>query len=306
MSPPSTHFERLPNGLTLLLREARLAPVAELQIWALVGSADERPGEEGLAHFHEHMLFKGTERRAVGEVAAEIEGAGGRMNAYTSFDVTVYHATLPSDALPIGVDVLVDCIRNSSFDEAEVKRETEVVLEEIHRSQDSPGHVLGDAVLAEAYRTHPYRQPILGPATNVASFDRERVTAFFRRWYTPDNLVVVAAGDFDPRELAGELRAAFEGAEPGTARRSRPVEPAREGLRTVVLARPFQRVRLDLSWPAPAFREASATHLDLLSFILGECESSRLTRGVKERDGIVQRIPRAILEPYSNTGLGTA
>ena len=201
----NTHFERLPNGLTLLLREARLAPVAELQIWALVGSADERPGEEGLAHFHEHMLFKGTARRAVGEVAAEVEGAGGRVNAYTSFDVTVYHATLPSDAITTGVDILVDCVRNSSFEEAEVRRESEVVIEEIRRSQDSPGHVLGDAVFAEAYRTHPYRQPILGSAENVASFDRERVTAFFRRWYRPDNLVVVAAGDFDPLELAGDL-----------------------------------------------------------------------------------------------------
>ena len=95
MPSSPVHYEVLPNGLQLLLREAHLAPVVNLQLWTRVGSADERPGEEGLAHFHEHMLFKGTERRGVGDVAGEIEGAGGRVNAYTSFDVTVYYATLP-------------------------------------------------------------------------------------------------------------------------------------------------------------------------------------------------------------------
>ena len=297
MSESHIHFERLPNGLTLLLREARLAPVADLQIWALVGSADERPGEGGLAHFHEHMLFKGTARRGVGDIAAEVEGAGGRINAYTSFDVTVYHATMPSDAISTGVDVLVDSIRNSTFDPDEVRRETEVVLEEIRRSEDSPGHVLGDAVFREAFRVHPYGRPILGPAENVASFTRERVMDFFHRWYTPDNLVVVAAGDFDARELAEELRAAMGDAQPGNTHRARPTEPARNEMRSLVLTRPFERVRIDLSWPGPTFRDPVATHLDLLSFILGECESSRLVRGVKERDGMVDRIDSSSYTP---------
>ena len=141
--PPTLH-RVLDNGLTVLLRESRRAPVVELQIWAGVGSADERPGEEGLAHFHEHMLFKGTERRGVGEVAGDIEGLGGHINAYTSFDQTVYHATLPSAAWREGLDVLVDAVRFSVFDEDEVRREREVVLEEIRRSDDTPGHVLGD------------------------------------------------------------------------------------------------------------------------------------------------------------------
>ncbi|MGI9589925.1 MAG: M16 family metallopeptidase, partial [Myxococcota bacterium] len=127
-----------------------------------MGSADERPFESGLAHFHEHMLFKGTERRGVGEVAGEIEGAGGRINAFTSLDVTVYHATLPSDELELGIDVLADAVLHSAFDPEEIAREIEVVLEEIRRSEDSPGHVLGNAVFAEAFRVHPYGAPILG------------------------------------------------------------------------------------------------------------------------------------------------
>ncbi|MEZ4215929.1 MAG: pitrilysin family protein [Myxococcota bacterium] len=297
MSTPPLHYQVLPNGLEILLREAHAAPVASLQIWAKVGSADEGPGEEGLAHFHEHMLFKGTERRGVGDVAGEIEGAGGRVNAYTTFDVTVYYATLPSDALDVGVDVLVDAVRHSTFDPAEVKREVEVVLEEIRRSEDAPDHVLSDLAFANAYRAHAYGRPILGSAENVASFDRAKVERFFRRWYAPDNLVVVAAGDFDARDLAARIEAAFAGAEPAGARRARASEPAQQGLRTRVAVRDFERARLDLSWRAPSFADDDATHLDLLSFVLGEAESSRLVRRVKETRGIVDRIDTSCYTP---------
>ena len=173
--------ERLENGLTVLVRELHVAPVAEVQIWAGVGSADERPGELGLAHFYEHMLFKGTARRGVGEVAGEVEGVGGRINAYTSHDVTVYHATLPSRELATGVDVLSDMVRFASFDEDEIAREIEVVLEEIRRSNDSPYSVLSDAVFATAFAEHPYRSPILGPPESVLAFRRGPVVDFFRR-----------------------------------------------------------------------------------------------------------------------------
>jgi zinc protease len=109
----AAHREVLSNGLTLLLRPTRLAPVANVQIWAKVGSADERPGEQGLAHFHEHMLFKGTENRGVGDVAGDVEAAGGRINAYTTFDTTVYYATLPSESLGERLEVNVDTINNT-------------------------------------------------------------------------------------------------------------------------------------------------------------------------------------------------
>ena len=136
MSLPTIHDETLDNGLRLLLRESHVSPVANLQIWARVGSADEGPSEKGLAHFHEHMLFKGTERRGVGEIAGDVEGAGGRINAYTSFDVTVYYATLPAEALSTGIDVLTDAVLHSRFDPEEVTREQEVVIEEIRRSEE--------------------------------------------------------------------------------------------------------------------------------------------------------------------------
>jgi zinc protease len=287
----------LPNGLTMLLRESHRSPVVELQIWAGVGSADERPGEEGLAHFHEHMLFKGTERRGVGVVAGDIEGLGGHINAYTSFDETVYHATLPSAAWREGLDVLTDAVRFSIFDEAEIAREREVVLEEIRRSEDTPGHVLGELAFRECYKAHPYGLPILGPASNVAGFDRTQVREFFERWYTPDNLLVVATGDFDAAEVSEEVERLFGDAAAGQATRSRAAEPLQKGMRVTVLRKPFEGHRVDLSWPASNFRSRDSTHLDLLAYVLGECESSRLIRQVREREALVDRIDASAYTP---------
>lgn len=289
--------EELPNGLTVVLREARLAPVAEVQIWANVGSADERDDERGLAHFHEHMLFKGTRQRGVGEIAGAIEGAGGRINAFTSFDVTCYHATVPSDVVPLGLDVLADAVRGSVFDPDEVAREVGVVLEEISRSQDDPHHLLSDAVFALAYRTHPYGLPILGTPGSVSSFTRERVRAFYEKWYTARNLVVVAAGDIDGDAVLEQVHRLFDDAPRGEAVRDRPREPVQQGLRTTLLARPFERACLDASWPIVPFEHPDAAPLDLLAFILGEGESSRLVRRVKEEAGLVDRIDASCYTP---------
>jgi zinc protease len=281
----------------VLLREARLAPVVELQVWCRAGSADERPGEAGLAHFHEHMLFKGTARRGVGQIAGDVEGAGGRINAYTSFDVTVYHATLPSDRLEIGIDVLTDAVRNSIFDPQEISREIEVVLEEIRRGEDSPFQVLGNAVFAQAYRAHPYRAPILGPPESVAAFDRARVRGFFERWYAPDQLTLVAAGDFDRGLLLARLREAFAGAAPSLAKRERTPEAPQRGLRSFVLARSFERASLELAWRGVALAHPDAALLDLLAFVLGCGESSRLVQRVKEQEELVDRVDASCFTP---------
>jgi zinc protease len=297
LSQSDIRCEVLPNGLSVLLCEAHLAPVVEVQIWANVGSGDERPHEAGLAHFHEHMLFKGTPRRGVGEVAGEIEGAGGRINAYTSLDVTVYHATLPATRMATGVDVLSDAVLHSSFDPAEIERESEVVLEEIRRAQDSPAQALSEAVFSEAYRVHPYRAPILGTPESVAGFDRERVRAFFDRWYRPDNLTFVAVGDFEAEPLLEAVRTAFADATPGAAKRERPKEPVQSGMRSAVWARPFERANIELAYPSLGLGHADGAYLDLLAFILGGCESSRLVQRVKERDAAADRIDASSFTP---------
>ena len=289
--------EKLPSGVTVLLREARLAPVAEVQVWAGVGAADEGPGEAGLAHFHEHMLFKGTATRGVGEVAGAVEGAGGRINAFTSFDATCYHATLPSDALALGLDVLADAVQHSTFEPAEVAREVEVVLEEIRRSDDDPQHVLGDALFATAFEVHPYRAPVLGSRASVSSFTSEKLLRFYRRWYAPDNLTLVAVGDLDAGDFLRRAEAAFAGAKPSGVRRARPVEPSQHGLRLRLLERDFERASLELCWPAVPFRHPDAPLLDLLAFVLGQGESSRLDQRVKEELGLADRIDASCYTP---------
>ncbi|MCU0669105.1 MAG: insulinase family protein [Myxococcota bacterium] len=297
MSHPPIYDAVLPNGLGLLLRESHLAAVAEFQIWARVGSADERPGEEGLAHFHEHMLFKGTARRGVGAIAGAVEGVGGRINAYTSYDTTVYHATVPSQGLDVATDVLVDMVRGSLFDPIEIAREIEVVIEEIRRSDDSPHTVCAEALFAAAYQQHPYRAPILGTRESVARFDREQVLAFFRRWYAPDNLLVVACGDFDSQALAARIGELFADATPAGARRARPVEPTQQGLRSLLLRRSFERATLELAWPAVSLAHPDTPYLDLLAFVLGEGESSRLVQRVKEREGCVDGVDASCYTP---------
>ncbi|UCE85740.1 MAG: insulinase family protein [Deltaproteobacteria bacterium] len=297
MSTRQPHFEVFDNGLSVLLLEAHEAPVVAVQIWVGVGSADERAGEEGLAHFHEHMLFKGTERRGVGAIAGEIEGVGGRVNAYTSYDLTVYHATLPSAQLEVGLDVLADAVQASVFDPAEIEREIEVVLEEIRRSEDSPPRVLEQAAMTETYRVHPYRHPILGTRESVASLDRERLVSFFQRWYAPDNLTVVITGAFETPRVVEAVRNRFAAAAPARTARVRAPEPPQESLRSVVLQRDFERASLEFYFPTVGLAHPDAALLDLLAFVLGQGDSSRLVRRVKENEGLAEAIDASSFTP---------
>src|SRR3989304_4788456 len=197
----------LDNGLTVIAEEDKSAPVVALQIWVRVGSADEKEGEYGLAHVFEHMLFKGTEKRGVGRIASETEAAGGNINAYTSFDTTVYHITLPSRNFDIALDIMSDAIQNSSFDPNELKKELEVVIEEISMGEERPERKLYKTVFDVSYTTHPYRRPVIGTEESVNKFTREQILEFFKKWYIPNNMTLVIAGDVDAEkavELAGK------------------------------------------------------------------------------------------------------
>lgn len=298
MNDAKTLCKTLANGLTVLLHETHRAPVATLQVWAQVGSADENPDEAGLAHFHEHMLFKGTARRGVGEIAGTIEGLGGQMNAYTSLDETVYHATLPSDQIEVGIDLLSDAIQHSCFDPQEIAREIEVVLEEIRRSEDSPDQVFHSAMFAACYTTHPYRLPTLGTPESVASFSREKILRFFGRWYAPNNLIFLGVGDFDCEATLALIERAFAHAKPSACRRTRNAESPQSAQRSFVLRRPFERTSIDLAYASVAFSNPDTPYLDLLTYCLGAGESSRLALRVKDSEQLVDQI-----DAYSFTPL---
>src|SRR5574341_2554824 len=151
---------QLENGLTVILEENHSASVGAVNVWVKVGSACEQNGEYGLAHVHEHMVFKGTEKRGVGEIARVIEGDGGDINAFTSFDETVYYVVIASRFMDTALDVLSDTMENSTFDPNELNKELEVVVEEIRRGEDTPSRKLSERLFSEAYTVHPYGRPV--------------------------------------------------------------------------------------------------------------------------------------------------
>ncbi len=200
---------QLDNGLTVLLQENRAARVVAMQAWVDAGSADETDAESGLAHLHEHMLFKGTARRGVGEIARAVEAAGGDINAWTSFDQTVYHLVMASRDLNVGLDILADALMHSAFDAEELAREQEVVLEEIKRTYDSPGRRASRAMFDLAFTTHPYKKPVIGTEETVRGFSRADVVAFYRKHYRPENVTLVCVGDLDPDKTLAEITRLF-------------------------------------------------------------------------------------------------
>lgn len=283
---------RLPNGLTVVLEENHAAPVAAFQLWVKVGSADEAPDEVGLAHLHEHMLFKGTKRRGPGEIARSVEAHGGEINAWTSFDQTVYHVVMASRFAREGLDVLADAIRNSAFDPDELSREIEVVCEEIKRSHDMPSRRASKELFSASFRAHPYGRPVIGFEADVRSHTRERVLNFYAKHYTPSNIVLSAVGDVTEaqvREWANELLGG-DWSRPAQPRRERPLEPTFDGVRVGLLTDDVKESWLHLAFQTPGVDHADAPALDVLAMLVGQGDSSRLSLEVKRKRSLVKDV----------------
>ena len=267
---------RLDNGLRVVLAPRPSSPVVALQAWIEAGSADDPANLPGLSHAMEHMLFKGTARRGVGAIAAEIEGAGGEVNAFTSLDHTVLHMVLPPDDLELGVDVAADVLGSPAFDAGELERERQVICDELQMAAADPGRLLGQALFAAAFRRHPYRRPVLGNERSVRRIRRGDLVDHAGRWLRADSLTLVLAGCFDPAQ-ANELVAGHLGRlPPGARRRSRVTEPLSTELRYRLIERDISEVHLAVGFPAPAMADADLGALDLLAIALGQGESSRL------------------------------
>ncbi len=283
---------RLENGLTVVFEEQHAAKVAAFQVWVNVGSADERLDQAGLAHLHEHMLFKGTASRGPGEIARDIESHGGEINAWTSFDQTVYHIVIASQFAERGLDILGDAVRFSAFDPEELAREIEVVCEEIKRSEDSPGRRSSKDLFATAYQRHPYLRPVIGTETSVRSFTREKVLEFYRRHYTPQNMVLAVAGDLSEAQLRKWTEKIFGGdwGRPFPGREQRLVEPPLTRTRTQVREDDVREAYLNLGFPIPAADHPDTPALDLLAMVAGQGEASRLSLEVKRKRSLVNDI----------------
>ncbi|MEE8312223.1 MAG: pitrilysin family protein [Candidatus Binatia bacterium] len=274
---PSTTVYELDNGMKVVIREDHFAPVAALQVWVKAGGADEEDIEAGVAHVHEHMLFKGTANRGVGEVAAEIEGSGGRINAWTSWNETVYHIVVASRFADTGLDVLADAVRNSSFDPEELDKELDVVMEEWKRGEDSPSRRIFHSLFGTAYTEHPYQRPVIGTKESIEGLTRERILSFYGRYYAPNNMTVVVVGDIDTRDMKKRIDKAFgDYAKHEIDRPVRPVEPPQDGLRLETIRMQVQESHLALGFHVPGADHPDAPLLDLLAFVIGGGESSRL------------------------------
>jgi zinc protease len=281
----------LPNGMTVILQRNAAAPVVAFNVWVKVGSTDETDAEAGIAHVIEHMLFKGTTTRPVGRIAQEVEGSGGEINAFTTFDHTVYHIVIASRYAKTALDVLADAVQNSTFDPEEYKRERLVVLEEILRAEDSPDRNVGNALFATVFKKHPYGRPVIGYSQVVANYPRDAIYAFYRKWYKPNNMALVVVGDFDLARMRADIDKALAGfrSEPLPAR-TKPQEPKQEGFRAVTLSRPVNRTYLQFGWHIPSVRHEDVFALDVLAQIMGQGESSRLYQEVKVEKELVQSI----------------
>ena len=268
----------LDNGLNVLLAEQHTAPVVSMAVWVGVGSADETMQELGLAHVHEHMLFKGTTLRGVGEIAQEVEASGGSINAFTTFDHTVYYVTISSRYFERGLDILCDAICNSCFDPEELSRELEVILEEIKRGEDNPSRQTMEAVFETAFETHPYKRPVIGSAESVSAFSREDVLSFYRKWYVAKNMTLVVVGDVeaDKAKLAIEQKMAdLSTSEPPARRRTS--EASQEQTRVALVNGQTPEVHMAMAFHTPPFGHEDMAALDVLRLLLGYGDSSRLS-----------------------------
>jgi len=281
----------LPNGLRVLVQENHATKVVAIQVWVRVGSADEVGPEAGLAHVHEHMLFKGTERRKVGEIASEVEGAGGDINAWTSYDQTVYHVTMASRDFDVGLDILADAVQHSAFDPDELTKELEVVLEELRRGNDTPSRVLSENLFATAYTGHPYRRPIIGYVDTVKAFNRDMILGFYKKWYRPRNMCLVVVGDITPAQVVERAQQLFA-FDDGVAlpARARGVEPNQMEMRTIRKQQDVQETHLGLGWHATAFADPDTPALDVMSIVLGSGESCRLYRKLRRERELVNDV----------------
>ncbi len=289
----------LDNGLEIIVQEDHSSPVASVQVWVDTGSIDEdKHLGAGLSHILEHMLFKGTKTRPANDIALKIQDSGGYINAYTSFDRTVFWIDIPAQGVPTAVEILSDAMMNSTLPEEEYTKEQEVIRREFAMGYDDPDRMASRKLFATAYSTHPYRHPVIGYIDVYNKLTREDVVAYYKKRYTPSNMFFVVTGDVDAKKVREQIAAIFdkyprESVEPVYI----PAEPPQLGRRHADVEFATELTRLNLAWHAPALTDPDVPALDLASTILGSGRSSRLYREVREKQGLAHEISAWIYAP---------
>lgn len=293
LNAPTLHH--LPNGLTIIAEQMPIDAV-NLNLWVKTGSAMESDAINGMAHFLEHMIFKGTQKLISGEFERRIEERGAVTNAATSQDYTHYYTTTaPKDFAELA-PLQIDVVCNPSIPDDAFERERLVVLEEIRRSEDNPRRRISRHVMETAFDSLPYRRPVLGPEAVVAQVKPQQMRDFHAHWYQPQSITAVAVGNLPVEELveiiAEELSKNYQQTTNKLTSIAAIPEPAfTEIVRREVVDETLQQARLVMMWRVPGLMELDETYaLDVLAGILGHGRTSRLVRDLREERGLVSSI----------------
>jgi predicted Zn-dependent peptidase len=295
----TVEITRLANGLTIASDTMATVETVSIGAWVGVGTRLERPEVNGISHFLEHMVFKGTERRSARDIAEEIEAVGGHLNAYTSRENTAFYAKVLADDLPLAIDVLADILQHSTFAEDEVKREQAVVLQEIGQAADTPDDIIFDHFQETAYPDQALGRPVLGRSDIVSSLDRGLLNDYITGHYGPQRMVISAAGKLDHARLVEQVAGAFGDL---THRAEGHSEPAAYTGGEHRGGRDLEQVHLILGFQGVGFLDPDHYTISVLSTLFGGGMSSRLFQEVRENRGLVYSI-YSFVSAYMDGGL---
>lgn len=302
--PPGTRVTTFDNGLVLIIREDKSAPVVSAQAWCKAGSIDEGKWlGSGMSHMLEHMLFKGTSKRGSGMIDREVQDVGGYMNAYTSFDRTVYWINVPNAGAKVAIDILCDIMQNATLPADEMAKEKHVILREMDMNQDDPSRRSSRRLFETAYSRSPYRYTVIGYPDVFNELTREDVVAYYREKYTPNNMFFVVVGDVKAAEVEDQIRKAFAGMKARPLAPSvLPIEPPQTAGREVIEEAAIELGYFHVAWHIPDIRHRDVPALDVLATLLGSGHSSRLYQEIRERRGLAHSIDAWTYNP-GNPGL---
>ncbi len=294
---------QLTNGLPVFLRKSKKSPIVTLQVWVRTGSADEFKNEAGLSHFIEHLVFKGTKNYKAGEIAQTVERAGGELNAYTSFDQTVFYVTVPKENFDVACSVLSDMMHGPLFEEGEVNNEREVVIEEIKMGLDQASRVSSKMLFKQMFSGYPYADPVIGTQENIARVSNDEIQSYFKDRYHLNNMSLVCVGDFEnDEEVLKNLDKHFLKLNKNTAPKIRQRSKIDLSLaeQNVFQKSEFEKDYFYISWPVESFKEESSLPYEILALIIGQGESSFLYKNLKLNKDLCRSISASYFSSPEN------
>ncbi len=276
------------NGLTVVAEPMPAVRSVAIGVWILAGSRHEKPEEQGISHFIEHLMFKGTQRRSAREIAEVMDQVGGQLNAFTTKEYTCYHARVLDDHLPLAIDVLADMLRASLLREEDIEREKGVILEEIGMYQDTPDELVHDLFAQALWGKHPLGRSILGTPSTVQSLTQKRIQSYLKSAYTPGGAVVAVAGSFDPQRLLDLLEQSFGSW--GGEHLAGGGEPPDTHIATLTQVKETELVHVCIGGKGLPLADEGIYALNIMSNILGGGPSSRLFQEVREERGLAYSV----------------